>query len=82
MADRRNDGPRRHGLACGNVLVTRDQELWGIALWLQKAHGEEGGAHIAKQIERLTGTAYEAGIAMWLEVAQRYEELRERTSLQ
>lgn len=62
--------------------MTRDQELWGVALWLQKTHGEDGREHIAEQVERLAKAEDEAGIQMWLAVAERYDRLRTSTSRQ
>jgi hypothetical protein len=61
--------------------VTRDQELWGVAVWLEKTHGDRGAVHIAEQIARLAERGDEEGIAMWRSVAERYDKLRERTSL-
>lgn len=61
--------------------MTRDQELWGVALWVERTHGDNGPGHIAEQIARLTGAGDEDGIAMWRAVAERYDKLRERTAL-
>jgi endonuclease YncB( thermonuclease family) len=62
------------------VLVTRDQELWGVALWAEKTHGDRGPDHIAAQVARLAAEGDEEGIAMWRAVAERYDKLHERTS--
>jgi len=55
--------------------MTRDQERWGVALWLVKTHGTSGPSHIAKQITRLARDGDEQGIGMWREVAERYDQL-------
>lgn len=33
--------------------ASRDQELWGVALWVEKHHGENGWFYIAQQKDRL-----------------------------
>ncbi|WP_126177136.1 DUF6961 family protein [Tsuneonella rigui] len=55
--------------------MTRDQELWGVALWVEKTHGAAGSHHIAEQITRLAMEGDEQGIAMWRAVANRYDQL-------
>lgn len=52
-----------------------------MALWVEKTHGDRGAEHIAKQVARLAELGDEDGIAMWREVASRYDRLRERTSI-
>jgi hypothetical protein len=53
-------------------MMTRDQELWAMALWVEKHHGEQGAAFIAAQIERLVLHGEEGGVALWREVEDRY----------
>ena len=60
--------------------MTRDQELWGIALWLE-THGDDGPAHIASEVARLSALNDVDGIAMWRAVAERYDRLCERGSV-
>lgn len=55
--------------------MTRDQEIWGIALWVKTNHGESGQKFIAEQIGRLATGGDDEGISLWREVARRYEEL-------
>lgn len=61
--------------------MTRDQELWGVALWLDRTHGDEGPAHIAQEVARLAKAGDPAGVAMWRQVAERYDQLRQTTSI-
>ena len=61
--------------------MTRDQELWGVALWVEKTHGVAGPEHIAQQILRLAKEGDKAGTAMWRAVADRYDRLHEHSSL-
>lgn len=57
------------------MVLNRDQELWGVALWVEKNHGENGPTFIAQQIERLALEGDEAGVAMWRTVAERFDQL-------
>lgn len=61
--------------------MTRDQELWGIALWLDKTHGDEAPAHIANEVARLAASGDSDGVAMWRDVAERYDRLRQTGSI-
>lgn len=61
--------------------LTRDQELWGVALWVEKTHGEAGWLFIAQQQDRLLVEGDLDGVAMWREVSRRYEQLGEGTSV-
>ena len=55
--------------------MTREQEIWGVALWVEKNHGEGGSKFIAEQIGRLATGGDDEGISLWREVARRYEQL-------
>lgn len=57
-------------------MVTREQELWGIALWVEKHHGENGWFYIAQQQDRLLAEAEFDGVAMWRAVSERFEALQ------
>ena len=57
--------------------ITRDQELWGIALWVEKNHGGDGWLHISQQQDRLLALGDFKGMAMWREVGRRYDQLLE-----
>lgn len=58
------------------MTLSRDQELWGIALWVEKTHGEAGWFHIAQQQDRLLAAGDDDGVALWRQVSERYEQLR------
>ena len=62
--------------------MTRDEELWGVALWVERMHGSEGPAHIEAQIARLASCGELAGVKMWRSVGQRFDQLSRRTGLQ
>ena len=55
--------------------MTREQEIWGIALWVEKNHGEAGPTFIAEQIGRLATLRDDEGISLWRDVARRYAQL-------
>lgn len=57
-------------------MLNRDQELWAVALWVEKNHGDQGTTYISGQIERLASINADGGVAMWREVADRFERLR------
>lgn len=59
------------------MALTRAQELWGVALWLEKTHGDAAPDHIARQVARLAAEGNKDGIAMWRAVAERYDQLGE-----
>lgn len=69
----RDTGHRNRLLA---VTITREQEIWGIALWVEKNHGQLGAKFIAEQIGRLAVSGEAEGIRLWTEVARRFDKLR------
>tara|TARA_B100001179_G_scaffold135235_1_gene97223 strand:+ start:2062 stop:2253 length:192 start_codon:yes stop_codon:yes gene_type:complete len=59
-------------------MLTRDQELWDMALWVDKHHGDAGGEFIASKIDQLYQAGEQDGARLWQNVARRYEQLVER----
>jgi len=55
--------------------MTPDLEIWALALWVEKDHGDNGSHFIANQIGRLALDNDAAGVAMWEKVAERFEAL-------
>ena len=55
--------------------MTRDQELWGVALWVEQTHADSGWLFIAQQQDRLLAEGDLDGMAMWRDVSRRYDEL-------
>jgi hypothetical protein len=49
----------------------------GVALWVEKTHGEAGADHIASDVGRLAAQGDVDGIAIWRAVALRYDKPRE-----
>lgn len=60
----------------GAMALTHEQELWAVALWVEKTHGEAGWLHIAQEQDRLLAAGDLAGVAMWRAVGRRYDGLR------
>lgn len=56
--------------------LTRENELWGMALWVEKKHGADGWLHIAEQQDRLLAKGDPAGVTLWQKVGERFDELR------
>ena len=54
--------------------MTRDQEIWGMALWVERHHGPDGQAFIAAQIDRLAGDPQ--GQAIWRRVGAKLNGLQ------
>ena len=57
--------------------MTPEHQIWAVALWVEKNHGDHGSAYIAEQIGRLALAGDEAGVTMWKKVAARYSELKQ-----
>ncbi|RIV85954.1 DUF6961 family protein [Aurantiacibacter zhengii] len=56
--------------------MTRDQEIWGKALWVERHYGENGWFHIAQQQDRLLELGDFDGMALWRKVGERFDQLR------
>lgn len=59
-------------------MLTREQELWGMALWVEKAHGDQGPVFIAEKIDALARSGETEGARLWREVAHRFDSLGDR----
>lgn len=60
-----------------NINLCRDQEIWGMALWVERVHGDNGWFHIATQQDRLLAEGDFDGLALWRRVQTYWEQLRE-----
>jgi hypothetical protein len=58
------------------MTVTRDQELWALALWVEREQGDEAERFIAERVLHFELEADEGGKQLWLEVARRFIQLR------
>jgi hypothetical protein len=78
---RYSDGPDARARDLVAILtLTRDQELWGMALWVEKTHGDAGAEFIAAKIEDLTRSGEHGGVQLWRAVDRRFRELGARTA--
>lgn len=64
------------------LSLSQDQELWGMALWVENTHGSNAPAFIAEQIGRLAQKGEDGGVELWQEVAHRFEQLEQRSQLE
>ena len=55
--------------------MNRDQELWGVTLWIEREHGDDGPACIADHVRRLALIGDVAGVAMWGAVAKQLPDV-------
>lgn len=58
--------------------MTRDQELWAMALHVEQRHGERAAAFIAAQIERNRFVGERGGVDLWEAVGRRFDQLGSR----
>ena len=62
------------------VRVTRDQELWAMALWIDREHGEEGERFITERVRHFDAIKDEGGKQLWMDVARKFVELQSSIS--
>ena len=55
--------------------MTRDQELWGMALHVERHHGADGPRFISEQVVRNALVGEPGGVDLWKAVARRFEQL-------
>ena len=58
------------------MSVTREHEIWAMALWVEKHHEADGHEFIANRIASLEAEGENEGAALWSEVGRRYSNLR------
>lgn len=59
--------------------MTRDQELWAMALHVEREHGDAGRAFIAAQAERNRLAGEQGGVDLWEAVRWRLDQLAVRS---
>ena len=60
------------------MAVTREQELWAMALWVDGEHGEESERVIAERVLHFDSEGDEGGRQLWMDVARRHSSLQKR----
>lgn len=58
------------------MTVTRDQELWAMALRVAREQGEEAQRFIAERVLRFESEGDEGSKHLWLDVVRRLIQLR------
>jgi hypothetical protein len=59
------------------MTISREQEIWAVALWVDREHGEEAEQFIAEKILHVEDLGDLGGRDLWSQVARRYVELRD-----
>ncbi|MDP4538502.1 hypothetical protein Q9K01_02550 [Qipengyuania sp. DY56-A-20] len=59
--------------------MTRKQEIWALALWVERTHGELGASFIAERIIHFEAEGSTQAVALWERVARSYEQIGERS---
>jgi hypothetical protein len=57
--------------------MTRDKELWALALHVERKHGVDGPRYIAEQLGKCALAGDRGGIDFWHAVAVRFDKMRE-----
>jgi hypothetical protein len=47
-------------------MITRDQELWGMASMLLRLHGDRAPVVVAERIGQLASEGNGEGVALWI----------------
>ena len=58
--------------------MTPEQERWAEALAIERRFGEQATEHIAERVTALAVTGDDAGVARWIAIADRFDQLRDR----
>lgn len=67
----------RSGSRMGLVMaVTREQEVWALALWVDREHGDDGEQFITERVLHFDAQGDMGGRQLWMNVARRFVDLR------
>ena len=55
--------------------VTREQEIWALALSVERKHGENAAGYIAERVAAFEQSGPPEAVALWRQVQRRYEQL-------
>ena len=55
--------------------VTREQEIWALALSVERKHGENTASYIAERVAAFEQSGPPEAVALWRQVQRRYEQL-------
>lgn len=54
------------------MTLTRDKELWAVALQIERLHGPDAADYIDNRIEQFEREDNEGGAKLWRQIAERY----------
>lgn len=60
-----------------DAAVTPEQERWAEALAIERRFGAQATEHIAERVTALAAAGDDAGIARWIAIADRFDQLRD-----
>ena len=77
--------PKRKAVTQANddgaiVSVAREQELWAMALWVDREHGKEGEHFITERVPHFEKIGDKGGKQLWMDVARKFVKLRNSVS--
>lgn len=55
--------------------VTREQEIWALALSVERKHCEDASSYIAQRVAAFEQSGPPKALALWHRVQRRYEQL-------
>ena len=58
------------------MSVTREHELWAIALWIEREHADDAETFIAERVLHFEATGNAEGLRLWMDIAIRFVGLR------
>lgn len=56
--------------------VTREHELWALALWVDQEHGDGGEQFITERVLQFDAIGNKGGKDLWMDVARRFVRFR------
>jgi len=57
------------------VPVTREHEIWALALSVERKHGENAARYIAQRVAAFEQSGPPDAVALWRQVQRRYKQL-------
>ena len=57
------------------MALTRELEIWAMAMWVDREHGEDGERFIAERVLYFDAEGDEGGKQLWMDVGRRFGEL-------
>ena len=58
------------------MAVTREHEIWAMALWVDREHDEDAEDFISQRVLNFDAGGDDGGKQLWMDVARRYVQLR------